>query len=311
VNKLSGSRVLIIGANGFIGKHLLMKFSEDDVNCNTFARTNYPVDKINYSGDITDKSAVEQAILECNPEFIFHLAGNKGHNLEIESFYESIQVNLIGSLNVFNAASKLNALKNIIIMGSAQEYGHNLHPYKEDMYEDPLSAYSFSKSCVSQLCKVLQAQHQLPFTIARPTLAYGPGQDLSMFLPAMIQTLLDGKEFQMSFGVQTRDYVYIDDLIDALIALAANYKITRGHIFNIGSGEAIPIADLAVMVGGMLNKIELIKFGALEYRKKELMHYAVDTSKIYQMLNWQAQIDLSTGIRQTIESYQKKMVQYA
>lgn len=124
-----------------------------------------------------------------------------------------------------------------------------------------------------------------------------------MFIPALITALLENRNFSMTVGGQTRDFLYRDDLIDALIVVAENSELTRGQIFNLGGGQTTRLVDLALMIGNILNKTELIKLGKLAYRNQEIMNYAVDISKIDQLLNWQPKVGLVTGIRQTIKYY--------
>jgi len=303
LNRLFGKNVLITGANGFVGKHLTSKLIDCSATVSTLTRFPSPLQQLEqYIGDLRDNTFVEETVRTSNPNFIFHLAGYKNRTAAIPAFYDAIEHNVIGSLNLFHAASKLDSLEGIIIIGTAEEYGHNQCPFVEDMRESPVSAYSFSKLCLTNLCQVLHLQHKIPFTIIRPSLVYGPEQDESMFLPALIKSLLEGKPFNMTHGKQARDFLYVSDLIDSIVYATKNSQM-NGEIFNVGSGKPTMIADIALMVGEMLNKPTLLRMGEIEYRSEEVMDYYVDNSKIRIMLGWTPKVDLKEGLIKTINFF--------
>jgi len=209
----------------------------------------------------------------------------------------------MGSLNLFSAATKLTKLRAIVTAGTAEEYGQNEAPFDEYMRESPVSAYSFSKTCVTHLCEVFYAIHKLPCITVRPALAYGPGQNFDMFLPALINTLLKNEQFPMTLGQQTRDYSYISDLVDAFIRAALNGD-TRGQIYNVGSGKPVKISEIALLVEKILDKKKLVQLGKINYRSAEIMNYVVDYSKANEKLGWLPKVSLEEGLKRTIAFYQ-------
>jgi nucleoside-diphosphate-sugar epimerase len=172
------------------------------------------------------------------------------------------------------------------------------------MREFPVSAYSFSKQCASHLAQLMFRSTGLPVVILRPSVAYGPGQNNDMFLPALIQALLHDEQFQMTFGAQTRDFVFVKDLIEAL--LCAGYQPgIEGEIINIGSGEPIIISRLVTYVEKLMgSSADIVKRGALPYRVGEPMEYWLDTAKAKRLLNWVPKTTLESGLRHTIQWYQ-------
>ncbi len=303
---LKGRRVLITGANGFIGGHLTGALnglgalvSVADIRP---GGSTAPVRE--YAGDLCDVDFTQTCVKECDPEIIIHLAASKERSVDIGAFSLAISSNLTGSLNLFAAAMKLRGLKSIVVLGTAEEYGNNTTPFVEDMRERPVSAYSYSKLCVTRLCETLNSLHGTPFVVLRPTVAYGPGQGHEMFLPALIKTLLANREFPMTSGIQTRDFIYVTDLISA-IQLASVTPKAAGRVINIGSGSPVAIGEIAVKAARMLGREDLLRIGALDYRHGEAMEYYVDTGIARQLLDWTASISLEEGLRRTIEYYQK------
>jgi nucleoside-diphosphate-sugar epimerase len=302
-----GKRILITGASGFIGQHLLDALSGLAAEVAVVARERHCSSKTQrtFVGDMRDQVFVRQTIQDWMPNTIFHLAGVRDRVLAHEAFGQAIDTNLLGTLNLFFAALDIPSLERIIILGTAEEYGGNEAPFVESMREAPISAYSFSKQCATHLSQLMHCSFGLPVVVLRPSVAYGPAQRDDMFLSALIQTLLRGEEFPMTLGEQTRDYVYVSDLVDALLR-AGYYPDVEGEIINIGSGEPIQIARLVDRVEGLLGCTGLVRRGALKYRTGEPMAYWLDISKAKQLLGWMPQTSLDDGLRSTVDWYQDK-----
>ena len=115
--------------------------------------------------------------------------------------------------------------------------------------------------------------------------------------------LIEGKPFPMTLGEQTRDYIYVTDIVEALMRAA--WVEPKGSIFNIGSQEPIKVAALAEMISRLLGNRNLIRLGEKAYRPGEVMEYFVDTSKAKQVLGWTPQVGLKEGLERTIEYYKK------
>lgn len=296
--------VLITGASGFIGRHLLREISCGDTEIHTLGREkvafSHPVHQ--HTGDIGDVTFVRKCLKETEPETIFHLAAYKERSTTVESLYTSIETNLVGSLNLFSAAKEAGSVKSIITLGTAEEYGNNILPFNEKVRESPASPYSFSKLCVTHLAELFWHLYDLPVTVIRPTLAYGPGQGAEMFLPALITSLRNNVPFSMTPGNQTRDFIYVEDLVEALL-ISAQTSRSRGQIINIGSGCPVKLAEIAHMVEQIMDRYGLVHLGGQPYRKNEVMNYYVDLKKAEDLLQWHATTPLETGLQKTIAHY--------
>jgi UDP-glucose 4-epimerase len=303
-SSFSDTRIFITGGSGFIGSHLIQQLQGEGAIISLISREKIPDNKgiKRYIGDIRDFSFVESSIRDFEPELIFHLAAYKERSEEIPAFRSSIETNLIGSLNIFSAAASLGSLKSIVTLGTAEEYGHDTPPFNEKAREDPVTPYSFSKVCVSHMGELFFHLYNLPVTIIRPTLAYGPGQGTDMFLPALVNSLLENKPFAMTSGEQTRDFVYVADLVDALI-IASQNPGAQGQIFNIGSGVPVRLAEIARKTEILTGKQGLVNLGAKSYRKNEVMEYYADVRNAEQILGWKSKISLDDGLARTIGYY--------
>src|SRR3569832_901968 len=228
-----GQRVLVTGANGFVGRHLVRALHAAGAQQGLLLRQACP----EFEGQRLFIGDLRQ------PEFVFHLAASRARSLTAAAFAETIDINLIGSLHLLEALEQSAGIKRIVLLGTAEEYGRGPVPFREDVRESPVSAYSLSKLSSTHLAQMMAHTLGLPTTVLRPSVTYGPEQQDDMFLPALIRALLRGERFAMTAGEQTRDFVFIDDLVEALgrAGLAAD---TTGEVINIGGGQAIRIADL-------------------------------------------------------------------
>ncbi len=296
-------RVLITGGSGFIGKHLQKELYNFGAFITIIDKNLQHIKSINViKCDICDYKNLEKIIRDISPEIVFHLAANIDRTSEFNIIRNMIAVNLIGTLNLFETLKNVSSCHAIIVAGTSEEYGNNQVPFKEYYKEDPVSPYSFSKVSVSYLSKMLFNVYKLPIIVLRPTLAYGPGQEGTMFIPALIKTFLRNEKFIMTPGEQTRDFIFIDDLVNAYVRAG----VSEGHfgeIFNIGSGKAYKIKDIAYRVASFLDKRNFLKIGAKDYRKSEIMSYFVDISKANNYLNWTPRIKIDEGLKKTIEWY--------
>lgn len=303
----SNKRVLITGASGFIGKHLTANLLQQGAHISTVdlrADHSSECHVTAYIGNLCDAAFVEKCLKAAQPEIIFHLAAYKERSAAMGAFKEAIAANLDATLNLVTFAQQTPSLQALVVMGTVDEYGGNVAPFIEGTRETPVSAYSFSKLCVTHLCEVMHTIYDLPCVVLRPTVAYGPGQANDMFIPALIQSIIAGKPFPMTKGEQTRDFIYISDLISAILQSGVR-RAACGQIINVGNGHPVTIAQLARTVEKMIGVEAVVEYGALPYRKGEIMAYGVNLDKAHSLLNWHADVSLVAGLHETIDYYKR------
>jgi nucleoside-diphosphate-sugar epimerase len=300
-NNISGDfrskKALVTGGYGFIGTHLVRALRE--LGAETCVVSNVPatgnIADRESIGDLKDPAFTENAVKTFSPDMVFHLAADKTRTSRLDDFQPMLENNLFGSLHLFRSVIAMNKYVPTVVLGTAEEYGNIASPFHESQKESPVSSYSFSKLCVTALCDVLGHNLKAPFTVIRPSIAYGPGQGTEMFLPALIRSLLDNKPFEMTAGDQKRDFIYITDLVEAVL-LSAVRQNAWGQVINVGSGKQITIRKAALLAGKLTGKTGLIRLGKIPYRVSEMMDYGVSTGKAKSLLGWRPSTMLEQGM---------------
>jgi UDP-glucose 4-epimerase len=306
---LHASKVLITGASGFVGTHLTNALIGMGVQVCGLSRR-VPVSQVGIqyvSANIIDKDIINNIISDLRPTHIFHLAASKERGNEVAGFRRSYETNLLGTLSLLEACVRLEPSPKIISLGTCEEYGQISGPYYENMREISVSNYSCSKVAVTNMIQSFFLGHGLSAVVLRPSLTYGPGQGNEMFLPLLIRSLMGGLSFPMTAGEQMRDYIHVQDLVQAMILASVNSE-ANGQIFNISSAIPIRLIDLANSVADMISPScrELIEIGKLPYRGGESMNYWADNKKAKDILSWNPKVTLEDGLKETVEYYRRE-----
>jgi len=304
-------RVIVTGASGFIGQHLCKALIEKEAIVVGFSRSTLDSKylSVQYDVDILDQITIRQIVYAVQPDFVVHLAASKDRSVDTAAYREGYETNLMGSLNLINACQDIPVLARFVFLGSTDEYGKLQVPFKETEKEAPINAYGASKLAVTELLKTLARSNGFSSVILRPSIVYGPGQDDSMFLPALIRALVAGNSFDMSLGEQTRDFVYVDDLVQAIIQALLAPSLC-GDVINISSATPIRIDALAKMTANILGKgaEELLKFGAKDYRTSDVMQYWAANTLAKSLLGWSPTVSLEEGVQRTVDYFKAAAV---
>jgi Nucleoside-diphosphate-sugar epimerases len=248
-----GTDVLVTGATGFIGSRLTKALVASGANVHVLARQSSSLDRLRdclnsisiHQGDVTDRSAVDACVSGANPEIVFHLAADlsaRSTQAGFDSVDSNFAVNLDGAINVVRAASGLGTrVRKIVRTGSIGEYGNAPTPFDESIRERPLSAYAASLVAATHFFQAYQAQVGFDLVAVRPALVYGPAQDQRFFIPQLIKSCIDGVDFEMTAGLQKRDFIYIDDVVAGLM-VTASVDGLGGAVLNLATGKGYTLS---------------------------------------------------------------------
>jgi nucleoside-diphosphate-sugar epimerase len=300
-------RTLITGGTGFIGSNLISELLT--INCSPTVLTR---DKQETTAselqqkkttlielDITDYSAVKNFILNFRPTLIINLAAT--HGRDVASGQTIYKVNYEAVENLLKASAEAKVEK-VILFGSADEYGYQPIPQSENMSLLPNSEYAASKARMTRFARKMYQDSGLPVVVLRPFTVYGMNQPKGMFLSDAIGCALKHLPFEMSEGRQKRDYIFISDFVRAIMQASRTPNI-EGEVFNIGSGQAFPLREIAEKVWEITGaEKSLLKIGARTAQRSELHDTCADIAKAKTLLDWQPEVALEDGLRETIKS---------
>ena len=300
-----GERVLVTGANGFIGYHLTDRLIREGADVYAFFHRN--VHRIKFlqnhccvlHTDLLDEYALTKSVRDIKPKIIFHLAAMVNVDRSTNLINSMMRINFQGTVNLLNALDEVG-YECFINTGTCEEYGDNPVPFREDQCPRPVSPYSVSKSSATLYCSMIARTKHVPVVTLRPFLTYGPFQVSRMLIPDTIMRALKRESFDMTKGEQTREFNFVDDIVDGYLK-AAKKPEGRGEIFNIGNGKEYTIRDVVSKILNILGNPITPSIGSLPYREGETWHFYCDNSKARDLLGWSPKVDLEEGLKKTIE----------
>jgi UDP-glucose 4-epimerase len=313
---LSNKRILVTGGAGFIGSTLVQKLVENSNevfvldNLSSGYESNVMLHKSVkfYNGDVRDESLVSNLVKES--DLIFHLAEfipntekyGAGHvvKFSIENPLIEFDVSCRGSLTVLEKAKEYN--KRLIFASTAAVYGETNTDYIKEMHSTlPISPYGASKLCAETYVNLYNRIYKLPTTILRFFNVYGPRQRKYVMHDILKKLKNDPYELQvMGTGYEVRDFIYVDDVVDALF-LVANNEDTIGNIFNVGTGEATSLRDLVETMLKVLGLCPKIVFTNSSW-KGNVSRLCADITRISKF-GFRQKYQLRTGIESMVNWY--------
>jgi len=305
-------KVLVTGAGGFIGSHLVEKLVQKGHEVKVFVRYNARgswgwlegsecTDNIEVvSGDIRDADIVRHAVR--GVDTVFHLAALIGIPYSYVSPEAYVETNIKGSLNIFQAAKDFG-VKKVIHTSTSEIYGtaefvpiHEKHPV------NPQSPYAASKSAADSLSLSFFRSFDLPVVVVRPFNTYGPRQSARAIIPTIITQILGGnKRIRLGSLTPTRDFTYVEDTVNGFMR-AGETGMGTGEIINLGNNSEISIGDLACLISQLMG----VKITILEDNKRkrpvksEVDRLMADNSKARRILKWTPTHNLEQGLKKTI-----------
>tara|TARA_B100001063_G_C16773840_1_gene563586 strand:- start:1022 stop:1933 length:912 start_codon:yes stop_codon:yes gene_type:complete len=301
---LKKSRILIAGGTGFIGYHLAKKclklnWSVDSISTK-LPRAKRKLKKVKYFKlDISNRKSLTKNILK-DYDYVVNLAGYVDHSDK----KKTIDSHFDGCRNLATFFLNKN-IKRFIQVGSSIEYGKIKSPQKENK-KNSQKTYSFygkAKLLSTKFLLKLKKKHNFPATILRLYLVYGPYQDVNRIIPFTIMNAINDVKFDCSSGNQLRDFIYIEDLVIAIIKIIKNENL-NGEIINIGSGKPLSIKKLIIKIC-KLSKGGKPQFGKIPFRKDEILKLYPNLSKIKKVIKWETKVNLDQGLKKTIKYFKK------
>ena len=317
-------KVLVTGADGFIGSHLTELLLEKGYDVKAFVYYNsfntwgwldsLDKDKLNqieiFSGDIRDPNGVYEAMTGVDE--VFHLAALIAIPFSYHSPDSYVDTNIKGTLNVLQAARKLETSR-ILVTSTSEVYGTAQYvPIDEKHPFQGQSPYSATKIGADRMAESFYRSFDLPVTIVRPFNTYGPRQSARAVIPTIISQLLAGKkEIHLGSLTPTRDFNYVKDTVNGFYEIAKSPN-TVGEEINIATQTEVSIGDLAGEIISQLNPQAKIicEDTRLRPENSEVNRLLGSNEKIHKLTDWTQQYTFSQGITETIEWIREHMDAY-
>jgi len=280
----SNKRVLITGSNGFIGQHLIKSLCDTDI----------------LAFDVQDGDIVNHDIQAENISHIYHLAARTSAPESWDIPYDYYNTNIMGTVNMLELCRKHNASLSFI---STYPYGTPQYiPINETHPTAPNTVYNHSKCLAEDICSFYATHYDVPITILRLFNVYGEGQSDKFLIPHIVKQALFEPNIEVMDLEPQRDYVYISDVIDALL-LSQNG--TGFRVYNVGSGETKSVKEVCECVNLVLGEKKSI-VSKEKRRKNEVTNIVSDISKIRSELGWTPKVSFDNGMKKMIDFYKSE-----
>jgi len=297
-------RVLLTGATGFIGSNLLMHLLKKSIHVLSVknkGKTHWRNNKGNKNVINVDRNGnfedMDISIIKDNAiDTLIHLAWYGVEN-KYRNDPNQITQNLAQSINLFNAA-KNAGLKTIIGVGSQAEYGPHNEPLNEETIPEPTTVYGVAKLCSYHILNLLCKQNNIRFVWLRLFSGYGPMDNSSWLIPMIILKLLNREAPDLTKGEQKWDYLYVDDICNAIIAAAENCDVAG--VYNIGSGRVITIRSIAEKIRNLIDPSLNLNFGKIAYGTDQIMFLQSISERFQSVTGWTPTVEIEEGLEKTI-----------
>lgn len=312
LEKYKGKHVLVTGADGFMGSHVVDRLFELGAEVSIFVRGTSTVSQSKYnfkniSQPVSDFKHIITAniaandsiklIREIKPQIILHLAAEAYVPKSFEQPLEVFEVNLGGTLNVLEAARGFDGIERVVVTSSSEVYGTYHTPIDENKLLNPTSPYAASKVAADRAAYSWYVTYDMPIAIIRPFNTYGPRHTYDV-IPKFISLALAGETLKVfGTGEQSRDFTYVSDTVNGFLLMGIHPKAV-GEVVNFGAGSGVTINDIAekvVRLSDSKSKIEHV-----QQRLAEVGGLTSDYSKAKELFGWEPSVNIDEGLEKNI-----------
>jgi UDP-glucose 4-epimerase len=324
--RLKDQKILITGGLGFIGSsiaHRCVQLGAEvilvDACLEPYGWNPFNIHEIQQNvqfihGDVRDQDLIK--LLVQKADVVFHMAAQVGREISMSNPQLDAQINCTGTLNVLEAARQSSRLPRIVYAGSRGQVGEPAYlPVDEAHPDHPSDVYGINKLAGEKYLLLYHHVYGLPVVSLRLNNVYGPRCQMHAGFYGILNWFMSNamKDKPITVygeGSQTRDYVYIDDVVDAFICAAISDK-TNGKMFYVGSGVETVFLDMVREIVRAVGKGEIVHVPFPESREKiDIKRFVVTTAKLEMATGWRAHHDLRTGVEMTADYYRKYLEKY-
>ncbi|MFQ5803910.1 MAG: NAD-dependent epimerase/dehydratase family protein [Candidatus Methylomirabilales bacterium] len=314
---LKGKRVLVTGGAGFIGSHLCRRLVDEGAELFVTVKYNSIIDNVRLArlwekitpveADLRNLDSLMQ-LRRIGPQLIYHLAAYNHVGDSFSQVSEAIDSNANGSVNLLEAYEEY---ERFVYISSSEVYGYQEQvPFREDLIPCPLSPYAVGKYAGELYARMKWRSFNRPIVVVRPFNAFGPYQSPRGVICELIIKCLQGEDVVTTEGHQTRDFNFVENLVDGFI-LAGLCAGIEGEVINLGSGVEVSIRNMAENIHALSGSQSRLRIGDLPYRPGEIARMFADRRNAERLLGWSPGVGLDKGLELTIEWYRRFLAEFA
>jgi dolichol-phosphate mannosyltransferase len=299
-------RCLITGASGFVGANLVRRLLREGHETHVLLRPEHQAWRLDeiasqlhaHPIDLTQGELVREAVRQLRPEWVFHLAAYGAYSSQT-GFARMADVNLMGTVSLLDACSEAG-VEAFIYTGSSSEYGYKDHPPRENEMLEPNSHYAITKAAATHYCQFVARTAGINTVAVRLYSIYGPYEEPTRLIPTLIAYGLRGALPPLVAPDTARDFVYVDDAVDALLRLAENPP-RPGAVYNICSGTQTSMASVVETARKLMGITAEPVWSSMARRSWDTDIWVGSPDAMAQDTGWRSRIDFATGLQRTID----------
>lgn len=293
----NGRSVLVTGASGFIGSHLCKRLIQLGAVVHGVSRIERKGGGVSrwWQAELNDELATSRVINSVAPDIIYHLASFVSGKREIEFVLPALRSNLLSTVNLLVGATQAECPK-VVLTGSLEEAEGDVAT------AIPASPYAVAKTAASSYARMFHTLYATPVVTARLFMVYGPAQkDRTKLVPYVTLSLLRGESPKLMSGRREVDWIYVDDVVDAYLALATTPGI-HGQTVDVGSGVLASVRQVVEQLADIIAAPVHPDFGSVVDRPMERLRVA-DVNRTFELMGWKPKTSLIRGLEQTVNWY--------
>jgi nucleoside-diphosphate-sugar epimerase len=305
-------RILITGATGFVGGHLIARLLSDH---HVFSLERYVTGRYVLGGqrdvrsvfcDLRDHFAVRQAVRDVQPEVVIHLAAISPVAYSYDHPNEVMDTNLQGTINLAEACLREVAhFQQFLFASTSETYGNGPVPKMEDTPQCPNSPYAVSKLAAGKYVLYMRDAYGFPATVLRPFNTYGRKANTHFIVERIVVQMLRGQCIRLGSPTPIRDFLHVDDHVNAYLACLGNPQAV-GQVLNFATGRGISIEDLVLCLRELTGSRAEVAWDTIPRRPLDIEVLVGNAGKAERTIGWQPRVTLEDGLRRTVEYWQER-----
>lgn len=304
-------RVLMTGSTGFVGSNLSRRLLHDGHEIHLLVRPGYTRWRIEailsevrlHEVDLGDEEVITRVVDKIRPDWVFNVAAHNPYHAQT-NLREAVRTDIIGTINLVEACLKAGFAA-FVNSGTSQEYGFKEQAPTETDWLDPVNNHAFTRASVTLFCRSASKRENVHLPTLRLYSVYGPYEQPTRLMPHLIMRGLKGELPPLVNPDIQRDFVYVDDVVEAYLLAATTPDQELGAVYNVGTGRGTPLREAVEVARQVLNIKAEPEWGAMPDRQWDTTTWVSDNRKIMKDLGWRPRYSFEQGFSSTADWFRE------